>query len=224
MNVQQVRVILADDHVMIRDALARLLGMDSQFRVAGVASNGGDALALIMEQKPDVAVLDIDMPGRTCFDIADVLRSADSRTRVVVLSGHARDFQIQMALQSGVSSYVTKDEPLEAIVGAIRMVATGKGYFSPGVRARFSGDAPLFGKPAGINGPQVMTGLSALSLREREVLMHLARGRSVKEVAADLMLSRKTVDNHTQRLMAKLDIHTRSDLVRYAIREAVVTP
>ncbi len=211
-----IRVVLVDDHVLVRDTLKLLLHQDPQIKVVGVAGSGNEAFDVILREKPDVALTDIDMPGRTCFDVADALARLVEGTVVVLLSGHSHDYYIQMARQAKVGGYVTKDERPEAVIEAIKLAAAGKRYFSPSIRARMEADgrAPLLFDSA--------VKLDLLSLREKEVLVQLARGMSVKEVAAALSISRKTVDNHAQRLMAKLDIHSRSELVRFAIREKLV--
>lgn len=214
-----IRVVLVDDHTLVRETLRLLVEADAQLKVVGQAGGGNEAFDLLLREKPDVAVMDIDMPGRTCFDVADAIRGMLGRTRIVLLSGFCHDYYIQMAREANVSGYVTKDERPEEVIAAIKAAAEGKTYYSPMVKARVesgAASASLFRERA--------TRVDLLSLREKEVLIQLARGRTLKEVAGSLTLSRKTVDNHAQRLMAKLDIHSRADLVRFAIREKLVQP
>lgn len=219
-NAEQAvrRVVLVDDHQMVRETLTAVLELDKSLEVVATAGDGTEGLRLIAQHKPDVAVLDIDMPGRTCFDVAESVPAVSEKTRIILLSGHRSDSYIQLALKVGVSGFVTKDVAAEEVVEAVRTVASGGRYFTGSIRERIAWQnerGSLFG--------DVQTPLESLSVREREVLTQLARGLSVKEVAAVLNLSRKTVDNHAQRLMAKLDIHTRSELVMFAFREKLVS-
>ncbi|MBX9735344.1 MAG: response regulator transcription factor [Phycisphaerales bacterium] len=212
------RVILVDDHRLLRETLAAALEMDKSVEVVATAGDGCEGLRQIAAHRPDVAVLDIDMPGRSCFDIAQSLPSVSPQTRVVLLSGRISDAQIQAALRVGVLGILTKDAGPEDVAKAVRSACEGQHFFSAEVSQRL---APAESRGT-LFGP-TPTLLDALSMREREVLVQLARGLSIKQVAAVLNLSRKTVDNHTQRLMAKLDIHTRSELVVFAFREKLVS-
>lgn len=210
-------VILVDDHALLRETLAAALELDPAVRVVATAPDGTTALKLIALYQPDVIILDIDMPGRTCFDIAQSLQAISPKTRVLLLSGHSEDSRIQQALRTNVQGYLTKHVRPEEVLRAVKSVASGNRYFSQHIAERLSAvDARtgLFDQA---------TPLDALSTREREVLVQLARGLSIKQAAAVLNVSRKTVDNHTQRLMAKLDIHSRSELVLFAFREKLVS-
>jgi DNA-binding NarL/FixJ family response regulator len=214
-----IRVLLADDHVVVREAVRRFLEASPGIGPVQGVSHGNDALALLLRDRPDVLVTDIEMPGRTCFDIADVIRSMELPTRVVLLTGFASDFYVSLASRAGIRAFVTKDDAPERLIEAVRLAAQGRSYCSPQVRERL--ERALANAVAGAQG--IGHAADALSLREKEVLVQLARGLSIKEVASLLSLSRKTVDNHTQRVMAKLDIHTRADLVRYAVRERLIS-
>lgn len=210
-------VILVDDHALLRETLAAALELDQSVRVVATAPDGTTALKLIAQHQPDVVILDIDMPGRTCFDIAQSLPAISPKTRALLLSGHSEDSRIQQAIRTNVQGYLTKHVRPEEVLRAVKSVASGNRYYSQQIAERLSAaDARtgLFERA---------TPLDALSTREREVLVQLARGLSIKQAAAVLNVSRKTVDNHTQRLMAKLDIHSRSELVLFAFREKLVS-
>ncbi len=212
-----ISVVLVDDHTLVRETLKLLLEADPGLKVVGQAGSGNEAFDLLLRTRPQVALMDIDMPGRTCFDVADALRGVLSGTRIVLLSGFCHDYFIQMALDAKVSGYITKDERPQQVLAGIKAAAAGQTYFSPMVKARIESGAAaqsLFRDKS--------TRVDLLSLREKEVLIQLARGQTLKEVAGSLTLSRKTIDNHAQRLMAKLDIHCRAELVRFAIREKLV--
>ncbi|MBA4028375.1 MAG: DNA-binding response regulator [Planctomyces sp.] len=211
--MQRLTTALLDAHLLCRDALRAALEAEGSIEVVGVGASGQDAMRLIETARPRVALLDLDLPGRTPFDVAESCRSAGFATSIVILAPSPSDCHIDMAMDAGVAGYILKDEPLVKAMEAIKLIGQGQLYFSPAVEARLKRAS---GEERG------STPLTHLSRREKEVLIHLARGMSVKEVATELKLSRKTIDNHTQRLMAKLDIHSRADLVRYAIRERLI--
>jgi DNA-binding NarL/FixJ family response regulator len=215
--VKQIRVVLVDDHQVLRDAMTLVLQTDPVVKVVGTASNGNDGLDVLLRERPDVALLDIQMPGRSCFDVISTAKNLLENTRFLLLSGFFNDQYIQMAMKLKIAGYVTKDEPAHKVLEAVHLAVQGKQIFSQSISDRLTSvdkSKNLFA--------EVTVPLETLSMREKEVLIHLARGASIKEVAAMLNLSAKTVDNHTQRLMAKLDIHSRADLVRFAIREGLV--
>jgi DNA-binding NarL/FixJ family response regulator len=217
--MRPTRIVLIDDHALVRVTLRDFIRATPGMEVVAVAGSGDDALGLVAEHHPDVVVLDIQMPGRTCFDVAAAIAQTAPQTRVVLLSGHTSDHYIQKALDAKVAGYVTKEDPPETVVEAVRAAAAGGTFFSPAVRERLRSGADGVGLRRDRSRP-----LDSLSAREMEVLVQLARGLSLKEVAGSLHLSPKTIDNHAQRLMAKLDIHSRADLVRFAIREQLVQP
>jgi DNA-binding NarL/FixJ family response regulator len=215
--MKPIRVALVDDHALLRESITLLLQTDPAISVVGTAGNGNDAVDMLMREKPDVALLDIEMPGRTCFEVISLTRDLLPNTRFVILSATWGDHFIQMARSVEVAAYVLKTEGAEQIKKVVHLVAAGKHYFSQEINDRMinvEASRSIFTDTA--------TPLDMLSNREKEVLIHLAKGLSIKEVAGVLNLSRKTVDNHTQNLMNKLDIHNRADLVRYAIRERLV--
>ncbi|MCA3003911.1 MAG: response regulator transcription factor [Phycisphaerales bacterium] len=215
--MKQIRVVLVDDHQVLRDAMTLVLQTDPVVKVVGTASNGNDGLDVLLRERPDVALLDIQMPGRSCFDVISTARNLLENTRFLLLSGFFNDQYIQMAMKLKIAGYVTKDEPAHKVLEAVHLAVQGKQIFSQAISERLT----TVDKSKNLFA-EVTVPLETLSMREKEVLIHLARGASIKEVAAMLNLSAKTVDNHTQRLMAKLDIHSRADLVRFAIREGLV--
>ena len=215
--MENIRVLLADDHALVRTMLGERLQRESCIEVVGVTGTADQALTLAREQKPDVVILDIDMPGASSFEVARTLISERSDVRVLFLSAYMHDHYIEQALQVGAVGYLTKAEPPENVLTAIREVASGGAYFSEDVRRRlvFDADGPRLQRSA-------RSRVSLLSARELEVLRHLARGLSKKEIASLLSVSVKTVEGHTEKLMRKLDIHDRVQLSRFAIREGLV--
>lgn len=213
----RVTVLLADDHVFLCEMLAARLEQ-AGLNVVTKVNNASDALAAARRLHPRIAVLDIDMPGMSAFDVARQLRAEGSCIRVVLLSAHVTDHFVDQALDIEVAGYLSKTESLESIVRAIQSISEGRVYFSAEVRARIT-----------VTGGAAVTGAARtrgaiLTPREVEVLGYIARGHSKKEIAELIHRSAKTVDHHCTNLMAKLEIHDRVQLARYAVREGITAP
>lgn len=212
-----ISVLLADDHSLVRDMLSAALAAEG-FDVEA-ASTADEALAIGREREPDVAVMDIDMPGMSSFEVARRWRADGRAIRVVFLSAFVRDSYVGEALAVEAAGYLTKDEPPGEVVAAIREVAAGEVRFSRAVLDRIALDT---------SGPRVVSGDTArvegLTARELEVVRLIARGHHQKQVATDLEISIKTVQHHLTAAMDKLGIHDRVELARFAIREGLVEP
>jgi DNA-binding NarL/FixJ family response regulator len=221
MNVatRTISVLLADDHALVRESLGNWLRAAGDIKVTAEVGSADEAVAIAVRDRPDVVLLDIDMPGLLAFDAVRTIRSRCPETRVVMLSGFFNDRYIEDALAAEASGYMTKSEPPQAVVQAIRTVAAGGVYFSPEVQSRIVVDS----NGARLGGEGV-TRASTLTPRELEVLRYVARGLSKKDIASIMHLSVKTVDNHSTSLMTKLNIHDRVELARYAIREGLAEP
>jgi len=213
---KKIRVLLADDHALVRGTVALWLQNNRDFDVVGAVQDAERAVEEAVRIHPDIVLLDIDMPGLNAFEAARIIRSRCPHTHLVFLSGHVQDHYIEQALSAGAAGYVTKDEPAETVARAIRTVADGGAYFSPEVQKRIVVD---------VTGPRLekdrFSRFSTLSPREVEVLRYLARGMSKKEIASTMTLSVGTINNHSANLMRKLDIHDRVELTRFAIREGL---
>ncbi|MEW6197906.1 MAG: response regulator transcription factor [Planctomycetota bacterium] len=212
-----IAIILADDHALVRTTLRRTLEAEPDFKVVSDVGTADDAVRDAEQLKPDIVVLDIDMPGQVAFDAARRIQAGGAR--VVFLSAFFHDRYIDQALMVGASAYITKNERPEVVVRAIRAVAAGSAYYSPDVQARIV---------IGTGGPRLggarQTRGAGLTRRELQVLQYIARGLSKREIAEVLRLSERTVNCHTASMMAKLDIHDRVQLARYAIREGLAEP
>ncbi len=211
-----ISILLADDHAMVRTTLATCLRADPDLRVVGVVGDAGSAVAEALRLRPDIVVLDIDMPGLVSFDAARTIRAQCPDTRIVFLSAFFHDRYVEQALAAEASAYVTKNEPPEVLVRAIRSAVAGVSYYSPEVLSRIvvtDGGATL--------PTDRQSRASTLTPREIEVLRYLTRGLAKKEIARLMHLSVNTVNRHSDSLMAKLDIHDRVQLARYAIREGL---
>ena len=209
------RILLVDDHELVRSALREMLDRDASFEVVGEAANAGQAIELASTCAPDILIMDIDMPGMICFDAVKQMRSKLPELAVIFLSAFFHDHYIEQAIEVGAKGYVIKGDPPSTLFDALREVAGGGAYFSAEVSARFALDKD--GRPS----PKGPTVTSTLTNREVEVLRYLARGLSKKEIAKTMHLSVKTVEHHSASVMRKLDIHDRVELARYAIREGL---
>lgn len=202
--MSDIRVVIADDHHMIRTYLIDALAMEKGIMVAAAVSNAADAIDATVEHSPDIVLLDINMPGLDCFHAADEIRRINSKTKIIILSGAYDDRYIESALRVDARAYITKAEPdpMLHVVNAIKAVSSGKRYFSPTVQERLGDDQ--FGAPTQL--------LEKLTEREVATLTYLAKGYSKKEIAGYLHISVKTIEKHTQSIMDKLDIHDRVKL------------
>lgn len=215
-----IRIILADDHQLVREGLAGQLRGVADFDVIGEADNADAALKTALELKPDVLLLDIDMPGISAFHAAQHLHRECPQTRVIVVSAYLTDEYLNDAVMVGAMGYVLKSAPFDELVTAIREAMASRPHYSNDVKERMA-EAPNGGQRP--NWP-VKTKLSILTPRERELLKLLAAGVSLKEAARQLNVSYKTADNQRTRLMKKLEIHDRVELSRFAIREGIIQP
>ena len=206
-----VRLLVADDHQILRSGLVKLLA-DEGFTVVAEADNGRDAIELAVRHRPDVAILDVTMPGINGVEAARRIRAEVPEVRVLALSMHADARFVTEMFQAGASGYLLKMCAFEELAGAVRTVAGGGEY----VGAEIAGAA--LRQLAGRVPPEAADGLSD---REREVLQMLAEGKSSKEIAFDLKLSTKTVDTHRRQVMEKLGFRSLAELTKYAIRQGL---
>lgn len=214
-----VRVLLVDDHALVRGSLAERLHRETGIDVVATADTAQRAIELVVESRPDIILMDIDMPGLNCFEAARRIAAVRPQTHLVFLSGFVSDRYVEQVLAVRARGYLTKGESPDAVVAAVREVASGGVCFSDEVRARV-----VVGSRGALPATPTRSRASALTPREVEVLTYIARGLAKKEIANTIAVSVKTVDTHTVRLMNKLDIHDRVELARFAIREGLVEP
>lgn len=211
-----IRVLLADDHALVRAGMRSLLGAMAQVDVVGEASSGEEALAIASRERPDVVLMDIAMRGMTGLEAAGRMRQACPGVRVVILSMHSGEEYVLQALRAGAVGYLLKDAATGELELALRSVMRGESWFSPAVSRQV-----VEGYVQRVGGEPVADVLTA---RQREVLRLVARGRSTKEIAYDLNLSVKTVETHRAQIMERLGIRDVAGLVRYALRTGLVPP
>ena len=207
-----IRILLADDHVLVRQGV-RVLLEQAGMVVMGEAADGPEALRLAHTHTPEVALLDIAMPHLNGLETARRLRETVPQTKTILLTMHTEEPYVLAALQAGAVGYVVKTQAAADLVQAIHTVVQGAIYLSPWVTTAVV-QAYVRGTPL---PPDPLTS------REREVVQRIAEGQTTKEIAADLGLSVKTVESHRINLMRKLDIHETATLVRYAIRRGLIT-
>ena len=208
-----IQVLLADDHLIVRQGLKALLEREG-IKVVGEAADGHEAVRLAQALRPDVAVLDLAMPLLNGLEAAREILHASPRTQPILLTMYTEDHYVLEALRARIKGYVLKTQAAEALVQAIREVSRGMIYLSPGV------------SQAVVQAYLAQTDLSPdpLTPRERQVLQLVAEGKTTKEIAVLLGISVKTAESYRTRIMQKLDIHETAGLVRYAIRRGLIQP
>ncbi len=206
-----IKVVIADDHVIFRQGLLKLLQSAEDIEVVGEAGEGLKILSFIEKERPDVAILDISMPGLSGLEIIKEIQSKGIEIRVILLTMHNDPLTAKKAVQSDASGYVLKDDAFEDLLYAIRAVASGGKFISPSISEKVLNSC--MAKEVGNH---------ILTVRESEILRLIASGLSNKQIADKLCISVKTVETHRARIMQKLDLHTTADLVRYAIRTGLL--
>ena len=210
--MKRIRILLADDHAVVRQGFKMILGAQSDMEIVGEAGNGREAVDLANQLKPDVVVMDVAMPELNGIEATRRIADAEPHARVIALSMHKDSVYVREVLRAGARGYLLKDSGAGDLVTAVRAVARGEGYLSPAVS-----DAVLDDYRKHVTNP-----IDLLSSREREVLQMLAEGKTNKEIAGVLNLSVYTVDAHRGRIMEKLNLHSINDLVRFAVRNGLI--
>jgi DNA-binding NarL/FixJ family response regulator len=209
---KQTRILLSDDHVVVRQGLLSLLNSEVGLQVVGEASNGREAVELVDKLLPDVVVMDIALPILNGLEATKKIIKAHPQIKVLMLSGHNDEIYIEMVRTVGASGYLVKQSSIMQLAQAIRQIQNGAPYFNLG---------PL-NPLAGYNANHRIKTNSRLSMRELEVLQLVAEGKANKQAASELNISIKTVEKHRQNLMEKLGIHETAGLTRYAISAGVI--
>jgi DNA-binding NarL/FixJ family response regulator len=213
----RVRILLADDHTMVRQGLRKVLEEHREWEVVAEASNGREAVRLAEEHKPDVAIIDVAMPLLNGIETTRQIVKRLPTTRVLVLSMHADEAYVTQILQAGATGYLLKDSADVDLMQAVSAVSIGKSFFSPSIARVMLDDYVRQLADKGITDRY-----ESLSEREREVFQLIAEGKTNKEIAAVLFVSPSTVETHRAHIMEKLDLHSAAEIVLYAVRRGVI--
>ncbi len=207
------RILLADDHALVRAGVRRVLESQPGFVVVAEAADGEQALAAAQSHEADVLVLDLNMPGRDGFDVLREVRRTKPALKVLVLTMHADPEYVARAVHEGADAYLLKDSAVQDLIAAIEAVRAGGSYYSPQVQSQLAGI---------LRAGRVPRPLELLTDREREVLRRVAAGDPTKQIAADLGISARTVESHRANLMRKLGLRSVALLTQFALREGLL--
>jgi DNA-binding NarL/FixJ family response regulator len=218
--VKPLRILIADDHELFRDGIRSLLQSHAGWEICGEATTGREAVAKVKELDPDIVILDITMPDLNGADAARRIRIASKNTEVLILSVHYSDQLIREIVDSGVRGYVLKSDSDNDLLLAVEALARHKPFFTSKARRVIQNEFIREGKFTNIS--TVLHNL--LSSREREIVQLIAEGKNSREISLSLGISVKTVETHRANIMRKLEIHSVSELVRYAVRNKIIEP
>ncbi len=211
----KIRCLIADDHVLVRQGIRRLLQDERDVEIVGEAGDAAEALKGVIELRPDIVLMDIGMPGFSSFDATRVIQADYPQTRVIFLTMHESQEYVMQGLQAGAAGYLLKDTPADKLASVLRDVHRGGKFVSPEVLGGLL-DNGKFGQE------RPRPSRTSLTPRETEIMKLLAEGNTVRKIAGMLGLSLKTVEAHKFNLMRKLDIHNKAELVHCAIRKKIV--
>lgn len=215
--MKKLRILLADDHVVMRTGLRALLERQPNLEVVGESENGRETVKLAASLQPDVVVMDVGMPLLNGIEATKTIVTERPATAVVILSMHADESYVMRALSAGARGYLLKDSAAADLLGAIQAVSQGKSFFSPKVSHILAEDYVRVLKQKG-----AVDSYDLLTSREREILQLLAEGKSNKEVASDLNISAYTVETHRSHILQKLNLHNSAEVVLYAVRKGLL--
>jgi two-component system, NarL family, response regulator NreC len=216
--MKKLRILLADDHIVMRTGLRALLERQPNLEVVGESENGRETVALAASLRPDVVVMDLGMPVLNGIEATETIVTQFPSTAVVILSMHADESYVMRALKAGARGYLLKDSAAADLIGAIYAVSLGKSFFSPKVSRILAEDYVRFLKQKG-----AVDTYDLLTSREREILQLVAEGKSNKEVATSLNISPYTVETHRSHILQKLNLHNSAELVLYAVRKGIIS-
>ena len=217
-GVASVRILLADDHTVVRQGLRKVLEERPEWKVVAEAGDGREAVRQAEQLKPDIAILDVAMPLLNGVEATRQIVKHVPGVRVLVLSMHADEAYVTQILQAGASGYLLKDSADVDLIQAVSAISQGKSFFSPAV-ARLMLDDYVKQRPG---EPGILDRYETLSEREREVFQLVAEGKTNKDIAALLFISPSTVETHRARIMEKLDVHSAAEIVLYAVRRGII--
>jgi len=221
MSGERIRVLVADDHTIVRRGLVSLLALGEGIDVVGEAADGRTAVELALELEPDVVLMDVSMPELNGLEAASRIKKKSPEIKVLILSAHDNEEYVLQVVRSGANGYLLKNTSSDDLYAAIRSVHRGHAYFSPSV-SKIIADELLRGPRPGPAEADEGPALTRLTSREREIIQLIAEGRTHQQIGELLHISPRTVDTHCNNLMKKLDIHDSAALVAYAIKNGIV--
>jgi len=216
--MQKIKVLVVDDHTIVRDGICAMLALVGDMEVVGEAENGSEALNMVKELEPDVVLMDIAMPIMGGLEATRRIRREFPRTKVLVLTQYDDKEYVFPVIKAGASGFISKVAASSELASGIRSVYRGDSFLSPQVAKLLVEDYQY-----GVSGQVMHDPYEQLTDRERDVLKLLAEGHTTQEIADQLVISPKTVEGHKTNLMGKLGIHTRVDLVKYALRKGIIS-
>jgi two-component system response regulator NreC len=216
--MKKLRILLADDHVVMRKGLRALLERQSNLEVVGESENGRETIDLAASLKPDVVVMDVGMPVLNGIEATKTIVAQNPQISVVILSMHVDESYVMRALKAGARGYLLKDSAPADLMSAIRAVSQNKSFFSPKVSHILAEDYVRVLKQKG-----AVDSYDLLTTREREILQLIAEGKSNKEIAAALNISPYTVETHRSHILEKLNLHNPAELILYAVRKGIIS-
>ena len=217
MSVAQIRIVLADDHTIIRSGLRLLLEQQPDFKVVAEASDGREAVQLVAKHHPDVVILDIGMPQLNGIEATRQIVAQEPHPNVVILSMHADESYVLRALKAGARAYILKNAAEADLIRAVQAVSEGKSFFSPVISKMLLEDYVRQ-----VREKEVEDSYDLLTPREREILQLIAEGKTNKEIATILGLSPHTVETHRGNILEKLSLHSVPELILYAVRKGII--
>ena len=215
--MKKLRIVLADDHTVVRSGLRALLERHPNFEVVGEAENGRDVVTLSASLGPDIVVMDVGMPLLNGIEATAALLKQSPTSGVVILSMYSDESYVMRALKAGARGYLLKDSAATDLLSAIEAISHGRSFFSPSIREMLAGDYVRVLRQKG-----AVDSYELLSPREREILQLLAEGKTNKEVATTLFISPHTVDTHRGNILEKLGLHSAAELILYAVRKGII--
>ena len=215
--MENLRIVLVEDHTILREGLRALLSADPNFEIIGEAQNGREAVRCVEKLEPDLLLMDLSMPRMSGMEAIREIKRRYPEVKIIALTVHKTEEYLLTTLKAGADGYVLKDATHEELVMAIKNVMRGKSYLSPGVSEKV-----IEGYLSGRESNRSASPWETLSQREREVLKLIAEGFKNKEIAEDLCISLKTVEKHRANLMKKLDLHNAAALTVYAVQKGLV--
>ena len=215
MSLAPVRVVIADDHTLVRESLVRVLSAEPDITVVGEAADGAAAVACVLEKRPDVAIIDISMPRLNGLEVLRRLRAECPDTRVLVLTMHEEEEYVLHVVRAGASGFLLKDSATVELIAAVRSLHAGRSHFGP-YAARVLAEQ--------VHRPErrLEDPYGELTAREREVFHLVVEGHTTKEIARRLDISAKTAENHRAHMMEKIGAHNTAEVVRYAVRKGLL--